>query len=86
MMTDLQIEKLTEVQTHLLDLLILRLASRTAGSLAQEVNGLVDALATVTQIAQIEAKNAQILTEIAASPATATGSDLVVASLNVLRR
>lgn len=74
-----QLTKVATVQTLLLDLLAAKLSAKTAQS--ADVTALVDALATLTQLEQVEQKNIVVTAALSGSPATAKPSDLEVVSI-----
>lgn len=74
-----QLTKVATVQTLLLDLLTAKLSAKTAQS--ADVTALVDALATLTQLEQVEQKNIVVTAALSGSPATAKPSDLEVVSI-----
>lgn len=74
-----QLSKVASVQTLILDLLTAKLSAKTAQS--ADVTALVTALATLTQLDQVEQKNIVVTAALSGSPATAKPSDLEVVSI-----
>lgn len=79
-----QRQLLADNQTLLLQLLKTKLAAKDGAS--ADVHGLVDALATLTQLAQVEEKNAQITEALRVDPPVVKVTDLQTVGLTVLRR